>query len=131
MGIPTVDNYTSMLRDYVEDVTLRRSVPAVFNSSTGRFTQPSSFKPDETLSAAVYRTSVKEAEILPEGVRNKQLLTLFTTKQLLGASSANGTDGDRIVYRGDVYEVFQTEDWFNTGSYFKSIAIRQSPAGGR
>ena len=129
MGLPTVCDLSSCVRQFEENVVLRRSLPVIFNLTTGRYDQPTPRESDRTIKATIYPTTPREAQILPEGVRNKQLLTLFTQDQLKAASSRNRKDGDIILYREDEYEVQRTEDWQNTGSYFKSISVRVAPDG--
>lgn len=129
MSIPSVINMAGLVPRYGNGVTLRRSRALTFDSSTGRFAQPISFEPDVTITAVVYRTIPREAAILPEGVRNKQLITIFTSVQLFAARSDVNKDGDIIIYRSEAYEVIKTEDWYVTGNYFKSIAVRIAPSG--
>lgn len=129
MGFPTVEDVSACVRGFTEDIILRRSLPVIFSSTTGRYTQPTPREEDQVFKALVYPTSPREAQVLPEGVRNKQLLTLFSTEKLNSASSRNGTDGDIVLYREDEYEVRKTEDWQNTGGFFKSIAVRIAPDG--
>jgi hypothetical protein len=59
---------------------------------------------------------------LPEGLRTKELIEIYSLVQVFPASSPNATDADQIAFGGFMYEVEVTDDKSGAGNYFHAIA---------
>lgn len=68
----------------------------------------------------------KDRLLLPEAVRNSEIIKIYTETELKITDDKNKMKGDRFTYNNRPYEVFQTQDW-NNGSYdikfFRQFAI--------
>lgn len=72
-------------------------------------------------SMASYRT-----QLLPEGDRNKEAITLFSNDWLYTARSGAGVPlkADVIIYRGGMWEVVVSRPYGNFGEHCESLAIK-------
>ena len=72
-------------------------------------------------SMASYRT-----QLLPEGDRNKEAITIFSNDWLYTARSgvAMPLDADVVIYRGGLWEVVVSRPYGNFGEHCESLAIK-------
>lgn len=72
-------------------------------------------------SMASYRT-----QLLPEGDRNKEAITIFSNDWLYTARSAveNPLPCDLVVYRGAMWEVVVSRPYGNFGEHCEALAIK-------
>lgn len=87
----------------------RQSAPTEFK---GRFVAGA-----ETIlstDGTVQRMSARERLLLPEGVRQSDVIKIYTTFAFRVGNEENQIPGDIIEYKGDDYEIFQVEDWNDT-----------------
>lgn len=68
----------------------------------------------------------KDRLLLPEAVRNSEIIKIYTETELNITDDKNKMKGDRFTYKNRPYEVFRTQDWLN-GNYdikfFRQFAI--------
>ncbi len=64
-----------------------------------------------TMVASVQPLGTFEAINLPEGLRNKDAVRIYTETQLRVADEAKGLLGDRFMYKERLYEVTMGTDW--------------------
>lgn len=88
----------------------------------GRATLPSNAS--VSISAAVQPLAGRDTQVLPEGVRASETITIYTDVELIAADSTH--EADLISYKGDSYEVRHVErqDDLGVGVAFKAIAVR-------
>ncbi len=77
-----------------------------------------------SITASVQDVSGRELMRLPEGLRTRDLVTVYTTDDLRGADDAAGTPPDRFTLGTNTYEVQMVEDWTAIGDYVKAIAAK-------
>ncbi len=77
--------------------------------------------------ASVQPVTGRDLQRMPEGLRTRELVKLYTTTQLRTADEGAGTVADRFAYRGATWEVQTVEDWADAGNYFKCIAAKVPP----
>lgn len=62
---------------------------------------------------------------LPEGMRNKELLKVYTTTSLQMADESSGTIGDRFTWNGRLYEIISKFNWADTDlTHYKFVAAK-------
>lgn len=66
----------------------------------------------------------KEVEVLPEGLRTKRALQVFSTVALQSTDEAAGIRGDRFAWGGETFEVQLVEDWQTLAEYWRAIATK-------
>jgi len=68
----------------------------------------------------------KDRLLLPEAVRNSEVIKVYTDSALNITNDKEKMKGDRFTYNNRSYEVFQNQDW-STGNYdikfFRQFAI--------
>ena len=78
-----------------------------------------------SLQAAIQIAKGRDLLILPEGLRDKEIIVLFTTTQLFTAQAQpTANDADQVTYNGAQFEVITAEDRSGTGGYFRCFAKR-------
>jgi len=68
----------------------------------------------------------RERQLLPSGVRDKELLKLYTPCTLNSVDVEGKVKADRIDYKGQEYVVQSVEDWSEHGGFFKIVAIKEN-----
>lgn len=61
---------------------------------------------------------------LPEGVRTRETIAIWTSAELRTADEATGTPADVVGYGGASYQVELVEDWVGLGGFRKAIAAK-------
>lgn len=74
--------------------------------------------------AVVLPLGPKEVDLMPEGLRTRQLLQLFTVDAPQVLDETAQTPGDRFVWLGETYEVQRSEPWGPAANYYRSVAVR-------
>ena len=101
--------------------------------SAGRFVD-GSWTQDGDPTTSTHRGSVqptpgRQAQYLPEAVRNRENISIFTRSELRAASETAKTKGDRIVFGGATYEVHTVRAWRQGGAaHYEATAARVDEA---
>lgn len=68
----------------------------------------------------------REVQLLPEGLRSDEALTIFTSTRLQTAADPAGAGSDRLEWNGNLYEAQRIDDWIagGRGNYFRVIFTR-------
>lgn len=75
-----------------------------------------------SVTAAVQVVQGRQRQLLPEGVRTRSIIQLFTATELCTERTAAAAKADRVTWRGNTYEVFEVEDWVTDGGYYRVLA---------
>ena len=67
-----------------------------------------------------------ERQSLPELIRDRALIKLYTRCPLLSVDVEGKVRADRIDYRGHEYVVQSVQDWGPNGGYYKVVAIKEN-----
>lgn len=78
--------------------------------------------------SVVHPSTGKDQELLPQGVRNRESVIVYTKEAIQTADQEAGTPADRLWINNRRYEVFNVEDWSINGGYFKSMAALEISA---
>lgn len=73
---------------------------------------------------SVQPLGAREIQMLPEGVRTRQNIVLYSIDELRTAGVQENTDADVVEYLGKKFEVHTVEDWADNGIYYKSVAAK-------
>lgn len=73
--------------------------------------------------ASMQPTTQREIEHLPEGLRNKGLITYFGPVKVNTVNTSTTKVADRIRYNGAEYMVEKVDDWVQAG-YYMAICSR-------
>lgn len=77
------------------------------------------------MDASVQTMKPHEMINLPEAQRTKEAIWIFSDSQLFTVNEKTKIKADRVLWRGDDYEIQKVEDWTKTDlPHFKSIGIR-------
>jgi len=77
-----------------------------------------------TVVASVQPSSGRSIDRLPEGLRARESMDVWTATKLQPASPETGLEGDRIAIDGSVYEVQIVHDWQKHGSFCRATAVK-------
>jgi hypothetical protein len=75
-----------------------------------------------TITASVQPVTGRDLDRLPEAMRAKEVLEIYTATELLTSSATQDTD--HVSIDGDSYEVHTVERWNNLGNYYRALATR-------
>ena len=106
-----------------EAVTIDRTVAGTYPD--GNYVEGASFS--FTVTASVQPMLQREQLVLPEGVRERKAIILFTDTELKVVDEENGTSADVVNYLGEKYEVFQASN-FRMGilDHFRIVALKEN-----
>jgi hypothetical protein len=76
-----------------------------------------------TIAASIQPAGEHDVLRLPEGLRDRKTIAIFTTTPLQHASE-DAAVSDRITYLGEVFEVSSIDEWNETGGYNKALATK-------
>src|SRR5690606_33539045 len=81
--------------------------------------------PTETsgVQASVQPSSGEDLELLEEGARSRDAITIWTPHALRTALQSQHP-ADRVVYQGQTFEVMHVRDWDAVAGYRKAVAVR-------
>lgn len=118
---------SDLIDEFGVPVTFKRYIkPTVVK---GQAVKPTEAAGPWTMTASIQSMGTFEALNLPEGMRNRDAQKVFTDTLLQVADEDTGQIGDRFVYRGKMYEVWQSADWLDTDlPYYKFIALKVNKA---
>jgi hypothetical protein len=75
------------------------------------------------LSAVSVTASVQpfagDRQALPEGMRGREVWSVWSTSELRPVMRADGTTGDYAVFEGKQYQFFELQDWSHNGAYWE------------
>jgi hypothetical protein len=117
MTVPVMDLSGTVLDLASGSYTVTRTVPGT-TGTDGRF-EPGSSTP-VTVTASVQPLSGRDLLRLPEGLRTKELIKIYSPTQLYVQGA--GQDPDVISVRGVSYQIETAEQWGDDGSYWKMVA---------
>ncbi len=72
---------------------------------------------------ATVQSYADENQTLPEAVRTKRLINVWSTSELKPTKRGEGTPGDVITWNGAPYEVYDFWDRSTDGSYWKALCV--------
>ena len=79
----------------------------------------------DTIEANVQPLPGEELINLPELQRDKEVIQVFTTSELLTASESNAKRADRVTYDGKVYEVHLVEKFImGVQDHYRAVAVK-------
>lgn len=81
--------------------------------------------PEEVaIKASVQPVSGQDRMMLPEGIRSKEIVKIYTTYLLKTASAEGSIKADVVIYNGCRYDVTMVQDWTVDGGFYKAFAAR-------
>jgi hypothetical protein len=89
----------------------------------GRFTAGATTTVTQTVS--IQPMSGKERQLLPEDIRTKNTVKIYSREQLKTTDVAGKVSADKVVYKGVTYEVAVSEDWQEHGEFYKAICVAE------
>lgn len=78
-----------------------------------------------TVTAVVHPVSGRERVVLPEGIRNRETVAVYTTEALRTDDAPDGAGADILVYGGREFTVVTVEDWSALGGFWKALAVKR------
>ena len=79
---------------------------------------------ETTITVVSWPTTGRESQLLPEGIRSRELRTFVSSVELRGALGGEGKEAHRIKgYLGADWEVQRCKPW-NIGGFWESVAVR-------
>lgn len=76
------------------------------------------------IAASVQPVSGRDLLRLPEGLRTRELVAVFTSGALRTNDDATRAPPDTFAWQGATYQVEKLEDWGPVGGYVKAIAAK-------
>ena len=101
-------------------ITLRRG--SAGSTTLGRYT-PGATSDTTGVVASVQPMKGDELDNLPEGMRSRRPVKVYTETELLTVDVGAGTPADIIVWDGETFEI-QTVEKHTYGGYWKATAVR-------
>jgi hypothetical protein len=89
----------------------------------GRFTAGPTTTVTQTVS--IQPVSGKERQLLPEDIKTKNTVKIYSREQLKTTNVIGKIPADKVVYKGVSYEVAVSEDWQEHGGFYKAIAVQE------
>ena len=68
----------------------------------------------------------RERLVLPELIRDRELLKMYSPCNLQSVNVEGKVRADRLDYKGQQYVVQSVEDWFDHGGYYKVVAVKEN-----
>ena len=103
-------------------VTVRRKAAGAWNQATGLYVEGA--ESSELWDAVVQPSTPKEIERLPENLRTREAITLFTRDRLLTSDVSQSEKPDLVIWDGRTWEVQISEDWTAQAQYARAVATR-------
>lgn len=106
-------------------ITLRR-VAAGSRGSDGRWSDGA--RTDSSITASVQPAQGEDLQALPEGLRSRRTIKVYTTTELRTADQQAGTSPDQLVLSGlagvddGTYEVQTVQPWYALLPHHKALA---------
>lgn len=74
--------------------------------------------------ASVQPMTGRERQLLPENIRDREVVKIYTPCELRGVDMDNKIRADRVIYKNREYVVQTVEDWNEHGGFWKSLAVK-------
>lgn len=74
---------------------------------------------------SVQPMAAKERVLLPELIRDREVLKAYTQCELHSVDVAGKLLADRVTYRGQDYVVQSVQDWAPHGQYYKVTLVKE------
>jgi hypothetical protein len=103
-------------------LTVKRKSTGTFTK--GRYTPAGSETTFTVENASVQPLAGKELLQLAEGFRTKEVKKVYSPVELRTADAEAGHEADRVVYKGETYEVHDAVDWDEHGKYWKCLIVK-------
>lgn len=71
--------------------------------------------------ASIQAPSPAQLKLLPEGQRVEDSIAIYTSAELLSATTPNGPKADRIKYQEKIYEVQKLSNWVANGNFTAAV----------
>lgn len=78
-----------------------------------------------TVEACVQPLSGRELLRLPEGLRTRETVAVYSPVELRTANASTGALADQVHHAGGVFEVELVEAWGHLGGYWRAVAARR------
>jgi len=113
-----VMDLSSVISDLASGTTyaVTRRAPATYDAD-GRLVPGSTTA--LVITASIQPLEGRDLLRLPEGLRTKELLKIYSSTQLFVQGA--GQDPDTVIYQGFPYQVETAEQWGENGNFWKMI----------
>lgn len=74
--------------------------------------------------AVVHPLTGRQLEALPEGLRTREPLAVFSATALRTAAEPAGVGADTFTWGGVTYEVQTVENWAANGNFYRHVAVK-------
>lgn len=91
--------------------------------TNGRFTEGTTTAQEQKVS--VQPMTGRDLQLLPEGLRVRNSIVVFSREELKTADTALKVPADQVVYKSRTYEVHTSEDWSDHGGFYRTICIQE------
>ena len=109
--------------DFAERIDVERPGKSYYDQTSGRHIEADPF--NFTITGSLQRMNGAELNQLPEGLRTREAVMVYTIGEPLRTVDTSDTQkADILKHRGKSYEVFDSTDWGHAGKYGVVIAIR-------
>lgn len=68
----------------------------------------------------------RERELVPELIRDRELIKIYTTCSLLSVDVEGKKRADRLDYNNQEYVVQSVENWHDHGGFYKIVAVKEN-----
>jgi len=77
-----------------------------------------------SITASVQPASGRQMDRLPEGLREREGMTLWTPTELRTAQVSEGIEADLVSIDGSTFEVVAIDRWAALGNYYRATVTR-------
>ena len=74
--------------------------------------------------ASVQPLGGREMQALPEGVRTKSGIVVYSTSEIVPQGRLNADLGDTLIWKGVRHECINVEPWDTNGRYWRAVAVQ-------
>jgi hypothetical protein len=106
-------------------ITVRRTNQAT-TFVNGRAQIPTDVDTFQVIHVSVQPMQARERQVLPELIRDRELLKMYTKTLLQSVDVEGKVRADRLTYNDHEYVVQSIEDWFAHGGYYKVVAVKEN-----
>ncbi len=110
---------------FATPITVRRTNAAT-TFVNGRSQPPTDVDTFLLENVSVQPMLARERVVLPELIRDREILKLYTPCSLQSVNVEGKVRADRIDYNSQEYVVQSVEDWSAHGGFFKVIAVKEN-----
>lgn len=116
---------SSAIDAYPSPLTVRRATVAVVYVD-GIATPTTTWDEYEIIPISVQPMGMRERELLPELIRDREVLKCYTRCELRTVDVPNKIVADRVEYKDEHYVVHGVEDWSTHGQYWKALLVKEN-----